>query len=284
MDSETAWGDREFDEELDNETEPDENGIKIVTEYRHDEDGKKIKVTKRVRTKKILIPEDIYLRRKARHERWVKFGKCKGIKGPEVGITGRGDEVFLVLGEEERKAAADRAQKKKDEQEMKRMFNELLAETKKAPIASGAAQSAANAAAPVDNPRIWKPTHKLGRESAAPTAPAPTASGSGYVPPHKRGLGGGKPSYDDEEETSSLKVTNLSDDTDERTLHDMFQPFGQTKRIYLVRDQSTGVSRGFAFVSYYDRAQAERAKEHWTGRGHDHLIVNVEWAMPSNRR
>ena len=48
--------------------------------------------------------------------------------------------------------------------------------------------------------------------------------------------------------------------------------------IYLSKDKMTGECRGFAFVHYYN---AQKAIATFNGFGYDHLILNVEWAKPS---
>jgi translation initiation factor 3 subunit G len=44
------------------------------------------------------------------------------------------------------------------------------------------------------------------------------------------------------------------------------------------QDKNTGQSRGFAFVSYKRREDAERAIKTLNGFGYDHLILTVEWS------
>jgi hypothetical protein len=39
----------------------------------------------------------------------------------------------------------------------------------------------------------------------------------------------------------------------------LFRPFGHTTRIFLAKDRKTGRSRGFAFINYANRADAQRA-------------------------
>lgn len=56
-----------------------------------------------------------------------------------------------------------------------------------------------------------------------------------------------------EENTTTLRVTNLSDETSENDLSEMFRDFGNVSRVYLVRDKETNQSRGFAFVTFQSR-------------------------------
>lgn len=112
------------------------------------------------------------------------------------------------------------------------------------------------------------------------------------------------PSADD---NATIRVTNLSEDTRETDLQELFRPFGSISRIYLAKDKTTGQSKvgvggspslrgvvgrpprlpftlllpppqGFAFISFHRREDAARAIAGVSGFGYDHLILNVEWA------
>lgn len=128
-------------------------------------------------------------------------------------------------------------------------------------------------------------TPLAGEEDAdAPTPPAAPAAGGGpskYVPPSMRNRGPGESmsrpggSRDD---LPTLRVTNISEDTQENDLRELFGSFGRVARVYVGRDRDTGVGKGFAFVSFEDRAVAQRAMEKMHGRGYDSLILNVQWS------
>jgi translation initiation factor 3 subunit G len=76
----------------------------------------------------------------------------------------------------------------------------------------------------------------------------------------------------------TLRVTNISEDTQENDLRELFGAFGRVARVYVGRDRDTGVGKGFAFVSFEDRVVAQRAMEKMHGRGYDSLILNVQWS------
>ena len=46
-----------------------------------------------------------------------------------------------------------------------------------------------------------------------------------------------------------LYVRNLSFDMTERTLRELFEPFGTVSEVKLIMDRETGQSRGFGFVT-----------------------------------
>jgi len=126
--------------------------------------------------------------------------------------------------------------------------------------------------------------------------------GSKYVPPSARGVGGmpragsamgGKSlealaasapeggGRNDNRDQNTIRVTNISEETTESDLQELFSPFGRISRVYLAKDKETLQSRGFAFVSFAHREDAARAMDKLQGHGYDHLILKLEWARPS---
>ena len=41
------------------------------------------------------------------------------------------------------------------------------------------------------------------------------------------------------------------------------------------------IVQGFAFINFFNKADAEKAIEKVSGFGYNHLILQVEWAKPS---
>ena len=76
----------------------------------------------------------------------------------------------------------------------------------------------------------------------------------------------------------TLRVTNISEDTQEADLRELFGAFGRVARVYVGRDRETGAGKGFAFVSFEERSVAQRAMEKMNGRGYDNLILSVQWS------
>ena len=107
----------------------------------------------------------------------------------------------------------------------------------------------------------------------APAAGGPSGSGK-YVPPSMRNPGGprgaGESMYRsgaNREDLPTLRVTNVSEDATDDDLRELFSRFGRVARVYIGRDRETGIGKGYAFVSFEDRAQAERAMEKVHGKG-----------------
>jgi len=115
-----------------------------------------------------------------------------------------------------------------------------------------------------------------------------TRSSNAYVPPSLRkdgpGAAGSEPMRrPPRDEGATVRVTNLSEDTKEADLAELFRSFGRISRIFLAKDKYNGLSKGFAFINFENREDAARAIEKLNGYGYDHLILNVEWAKPSNK-
>ena len=81
-----------------------------------------------------------------------------------------------------------------------------------------------------------------------------------------------------------LYVGNLSFETTENDLQDLFEQHGQVGEVALVTDRTTGRSRGFAFVTMNDKAQAESAMAATNGIDFNGRTLNVSEARPREQR
>ena len=126
---------------------------------------------------------------------------------------------------------------------------------------------------------------------AGPDIPAASTSGGKYVPPSMRsgargpgesmrGMGGSA----NRDDLPTLRVTNISEDTQENDLRELFGVFGRVARVYVGRDRETGAGKGFAFVSFEDKACAQKAIDKVHGRGYDNLILSVQWSRTSLKK
>jgi translation initiation factor 3 subunit G len=129
-------------------------------------------------------------------------------------------------------------------------------------------------------------------EEAAARGPGLAAPGSGvtgrYIPPGQRGGGAGESMFRSRDDLPTLRVTSLSVDAQDDDLRALFEPFargGRLARANVVRDRETRESKGFGFVSFESRKDAETALEKMNGYGYDSLILNVSWSREyeSNR-
>ena len=73
-----------------------------------------------------------------------------------------------------------------------------------------------------------------------------------------------------------LFVGNLSFDTTETELEELFAPFGTVAEATIITDRSTGRSRGFGFVTLKSGAEAQVAIRDLAGKSFSgrNLIVN----------
>ncbi|KAI0224950.1 translation initiation factor eIF3 subunit g [Massospora cicadina] len=70
-----------------------------------------------------------------------------------------------------------------------------------------------------------------------------------------------------------------SEDTRESDIYDLFRKFGHIARVFLAKDYDTGLCKGFAFVSFSLREEADRARQALDGHGYANLILRVEWSQ-----
>jgi len=81
-----------------------------------------------------------------------------------------------------------------------------------------------------------------------------------------------------------LYVGNLSYNTREATLGEMFQAYGQVDSVKIITDRDTGNSKGFGFVEMGSEAEARAAIAGMNGRDVDGRQVKVNEAMDKPRR
>lgn len=79
-------------------------------------------------------------------------------------------------------------------------------------------------------------------------------------------------------------VGNLDFSATEKSVRDLFEPYGTVERVNLITDRDTGRSRGFAFVEMSDSAAADRAISALNGHNLDGRALNVNEARPRPER
>jgi len=110
------------------------------------------------------------------------------------------------------------------------------------------------------------------RDLYSPTPSTPETSGK-YIPPNRR-EGAVMP----KRENQSLRIDNISADTREQDIRDLFGRFGSLSHVFFPLSESSGDSRGFAFVSFYDKINAEKCIKALDGFRFDSLVLCVEWS------
>jgi RNA recognition motif-containing protein len=81
-----------------------------------------------------------------------------------------------------------------------------------------------------------------------------------------------------------IYVGNLSLDTGEPQLQELFSRVGAVESVHLVRDRATGRSRGLAFVEMLDENQGHAACEQLDQREFEGRRLTVTAARPQERR
>ena len=79
-----------------------------------------------------------------------------------------------------------------------------------------------------------------------------------------------------------LYVGNLSFNTDESSLEQLFTSVGQVASVHLVRNRDTGQSRGFGFVEMADANQGCQACEALNERAFEGRRLTVNEARPQD--
>jgi len=83
------------------------------------------------------------------------------------------------------------------------------------------------------------------------------------------------------EDTSNhfhIFVGDLSPDIDDQALHNAFATFGSITDARVMWDQNTGRSRGYGFVAFRDKKDAERALNEMNGEWLGNRAIRVNWA------
>jgi len=264
-----------------------EKDTKKLIEHKITEEGKHIKVTRIYQHQTVKVSKSI-----AKRKSWRKFGLAvkDNPHGPDSSTTYVSDDVFLVFTTN--KEDLEEADK---EDPLKKLKGSSIVKcrvckgdhwTTKCPYKDSLQplkdiEDKENKAKEiVDAPVNSTVDLEKGRVGGG--------GGKSYVPPSLRGGPGTERrgetmnSRRHADEAATLRVTNISEDACESDLQDLFRPFGPVARVYLAKDKVTNQSKGFAFVSYVKREDATRAMKSLQGYGYDHLILNVEWAKPSN--
>ncbi len=83
---------------------------------------------------------------------------------------------------------------------------------------------------------------------------------------------------------TKLYVGNLSFETTETDLQDLFATVGPVQEVLLMQDRMTGKARGFGFVTMAEAADATRAIQEFDGKTHQGRALTVNEARPREER
>ncbi len=246
------------------ESEVSENGIKTVTEYVREADGRVKKVVSQVKVvrRKMRLPRGVLDRQK-----WARFGEYKGQTGNPFK---KAEEFTLVMKERSTNYYVP------EQDALKKKLSGL----KMGKCAFCGETGHITLRCPK---RREIDVHGTGVGMASTMMPSRPSGGGvsatgAYVPAHRRD--GYKGSSREDRDANSIKISNIPSWKDEDQLRELCRSFGRTERVYLCRDRRTGESRGFAFVSYMDHSDAQKAIDTLNGLPIDRMILSAEWAKP----
>ncbi|XP_078040641.1 eukaryotic translation initiation factor 3 subunit g1 [Augochlora pura] len=279
-DVKSSWAD-EVEEEVATLPPPSEiyeNGFKVLTEYKYNQDNKKVKVVRTYKIEKRIVSKTIAVRKN-----WAKFGDSVDDRpGPNPATTVGGEDVFMQFissKEEENKVEEDNLDK------LKNMGDKGVVKcrncngdhwTSKCPYKDTVL---AGGKVPDDK----KPLISAG----APGAVAELKpQGSKYVPPSMRDGGnkrGDAMQMQRRDDITTIRISNLSESTTDADLEELVKPFGTVLKFYLPKDKQTNLCKGFAYVHFKYRVEAAKAIATLNGYGYDHLILNVDWSKPQTQ-
>src|SRR5690242_10124539 len=269
--SRTDWAEEEDENDLalpQQTVTKNKDGTETIVSYRINEDGKKVKTTRRI--KKTVIKQ-VVNPRVAERKAWAKFGQEKGkAAGPQTDTVSVAENIVFRPQSNWKAAQDDKGDEDKKKLELKNAKIKCRIcsgdhFTTKCPFKDTMAPEGADA--PADMP------------DDAPGGSGGLGVGSGgYVPPHLRGkMGSGEKMGGkfDRDDSATLRVTNVSEIAEEQDLRDMFSRYGHVTRVFLAKDRETGRAKGFAFISYADRDDAAKACEKMDGCKWRSLVMRV---------
>lgn len=284
----------------------DSKGIKLITSYRTNPSHPStlLKTVTKIRVHKVTVAEHVSV---AKRRTWAKFGQA-AIDAAEgnsnVTIPSR-DDIYLedphadtdLQDEDATKALAGNLNEfwaKQQRRQLERKYDvlpsnaaEFRGDSTDAGVSADGWQMVGSSSSAAAAAKYVPPSARAAAASAAGSA---AAAGSSSTSSGLAGLAhrmekssvlSTTMSGQDNSNLNTIRVTNISEETTEADLQQLFQAFGRISRVYLAKDKETLQSRGFAFVSYVHVEDAANAMEKLQGYGLDHLILKLEWARPS---
>lgn len=252
-----------FSDPVRQRTEVTKDGIRTVTDYIRDEQtGVLNEVIATFKVEKKRVPQIV-----AKRKEWKKFGQSENDgPGPQLYTTYVAEEVQMQFT------------KKHVEEEQANADVQLPGMEKTVGAKAHCRICKAN-----DHWSVNCPFKEIMLGNEEEEARAAAVTSGRYVPPTQRDRGT-MGTTSERRDDFTIRVTNLPEDDDniEEELRHAFSRAGRIDRLYVARDKQTLRIKGFAFITYTCRDDAERALEMFRGFKMGHLILKVEWTKPSN--
>lgn len=267
----------------------DSKGIKYVTSYRpkSSEKSSLIKTVTKIRVKSFMVREHVDMEKRSK---WKKFGNAAiDVDQSNVTISSHDDVYMEDLKEDSGKKDDDPSKvlagnlnafwAKQQRRQLERKYDVdgmgIDEMTRNVTDTEGWDESQDNHTRDIID--------KYVPPSARGISSGTTLKGAGSLSAMANRINEkGSSGLDNRDHNhNTIRVTNISEETTEADLQDLFRKYGRISRVYLAKDKETHQSRGFAFVSFVHREDASRAMEKLQGYGYRHLILKLEWARPS---
>jgi len=248
--------------------DPDEY-IKVITEDKIGENGNVIgKITRKIRMK---LVKEIVKPQVAERRKWRKFGDASNDgPGPNIQNTILGEPVFLKLT--------------MDSLNLEDTTTKVTVEAKTITCKY------------CGGPHFTIKCQYKDKFSTLDSVSAPSSAQDSletrkgkYIPPSQRGGADGSASSASplsaapgtRDNPNTIRLTNLSENTTEKDIRLLCSSFGTILRAFVSIDQSTRRCRGYAFVSFTMKEEADRALKKLDGHRYGSLIIRAEWAKPT---
>jgi cold-inducible RNA-binding protein len=85
-------------------------------------------------------------------------------------------------------------------------------------------------------------------------------------------------------EENKLFVNNMSFETKEEEIRELFKEFGEITELKMITDRETGRFRGFGFITFSSAEEANAAKEALNGKELNGREISVDIARPQRER
>ncbi len=82
----------------------------------------------------------------------------------------------------------------------------------------------------------------------------------------------------------NIYVSNLSYDTTEESLQELFAEYGEISSANIIKDRDSGRSRGFGFVVMPNAANAQKAIDELNNSDFEGKTITVNMARPKTER
>lgn len=201
-------------------TETFDKGLKIVTEYKYNKEDKKVKMVRTYKFTKQMVAKSC-----AKRKTWAKFGDSVNDKaGPNPHTTVVPDDVMMnfTTNKEEEKA------------------NEVLDPSKNIARCRICQAEHWSVNCPFKGTSMDSSKLLETKPVAAPAVPESSGAKTGkYVPPFMKdnAKGGAMSSMRGRDDTSAIRISNLSESMVEADLEELVKKIGPHSKMYLARDK-----------------------------------------------